>query len=87
MFLSPPPPPILQDRTLPPVPSHRSSFRGHEVTLEVQMPGVPGTPRFKREAFTNEYVGSVRIRLARHFGVDAQNLRLLCSGAERGKGA
>jgi hypothetical protein len=59
---------------MPPTPSHRSSFKGHEISLDVLR------LRHKQPAYANEYVGQIRSRLARQLGCTTEVLRLMCSG-------
>ena len=62
--------------SMPPVPSHQSSFRGQTITLEVSY----GKSRVKLFCHANEYVGSVRARVAENFNTSISSLRIFAGG-------
>lgn len=72
----------MQGRTLPPVASHRASFKGQQLTLEVQVNNMPGIHRSKVACFANEYVGTVRRRIAHQLGCEPQRVRMLHAGKQ-----
>lgn len=71
-----------QEATMPPVPAHRLSWQGSPVMVDIHG---QQQPRMRVSSHTNEYVGSLRSKIARLCqGASPKRVRLFHSGARGG---
>jgi hypothetical protein len=65
----------VQMATMPPVPAHRLAWRGTPWVLDIQR---DGASRLRLSSHSNEYVGLLRVRLAKQMGCSLAHVRMFC---------